>query len=478
MSQEVEPIVFRPTPKQREAHALLMLVTILLYGGAIRGAKTIWGCMEIITFCFKYPNSRWAMIRKDRVVLEATLLVTFKENFLDKGWNQYVVSFPQDTLVLTWNNGSQIIFMGENFDRDKELNRFKGLEINGAFIDEVNEIREVTLDKVIERSGSWFHSPGCPTKIIMSCNPSNGWVKTRFYKKWQKNELPPGQAYLQARIFDNPYIPKAYLDSLKLLPRYQYEVFVNGDWDIQLKTGGEFYKCFELDQHVAPVTYNPLWPLHVSFDDNSNPYLPSGIFQIELVKDEYDKPTGQKIIYMIAEVAGITPLNTVKAVCNEIIRMFPNHSTGMYIYGDATARKQDTKLEKGYDFFRLIRDYLKQYRPEDRVRASNPSVKMRGYWLNTVLELEIGKLKIVIGEHCTYAINDFVLLKEDENGDKFKEMEADEKTKVRFQKVGHFTDLFDYFMCSCFSTEFTDYQRGSVLPKPTSGKVISKNNSY
>ncbi len=478
MSQEVEPIVFRPTPKQREAHALLMLVTILLYGGAIRGAKTIWGCMEIITFCFKYPNSRWLMMRKDRVVLEATLLVTFTQNFLDKGWNQYVTSFPQDTLVLTWNNGSQIIFMGENFDRDKELNRFKGLEINGAFIDEVNEIREVTLDKVIERSGSWFHSPGCPTKVLMSCNPSNGWVKTRFYKKWQKGTLPPGQAYLQARIFDNPYIPAAYLESLKLLPRYQYEVFVNGDWDIQLKTGGEFYKCFELDQHVAPTFLDLNKPIHISWDDNVNPYLPCAIYQVDLVKDVAGKLTGQKIVYQVDEIAGETPNNTVKAVCTEIMRKYPEFTGGLFIYGDATANKEDTKLEKGMNFFRLITDYLKGYRPNNRVLKSNPSVIMRGMWLNTVLEKEIGGLKVVIGEHCTHSINDFVLLKEDENGGKFKEMDTHEKTKVRYQKVGHFTDCFDYFMCSCFATEFSDYQRGSIIAKPTSGKVISKNNSY
>ena len=76
---------------------------------------------------------------------------------------QFVKDFNNTSLVLTWNNGSQIIFMAEGYDTDKELNKFRGLEFNGAFIDEVNEVQEVTFDKIIERSGSWFGSQGCPS---------------------------------------------------------------------------------------------------------------------------------------------------------------------------------------------------------------------------------------------------------------------------------------------------------------------------
>lgn len=460
-------IKFAPTDKQKEAHRLLKDNRILLYGGAIRGAKSYWGCMEIITFCFKYPNSRWLVMRKDRVVLEATLLKTFTENFLDKGFYQYVKRFSQDDLTLTWNNNSEILFMGENYDKDKDLNRFKGLEINGAFIDEVNEIQEVSFDKVVERSGTWFHSPGCPTKILMSCNPAQNWVKERFYNKWKDGILPKGQAYLQAKIIDNPYVPKDFLENLKNLPRYQYEVFVNGDWDISLKIGGEFYKCFELDKHVGECDYNPSLPLHISWDDNVNPYLPCGIFQIQT---DSNTTNGHKSIFMIDEIAGCNPNNTIKSVCNEIKRKYPNHLSGMFIYGDATADKEDTKLEKGYNFYRLIQDHLKQYRPALRVLKSNPSVVMRGNWLNTVFEKEIGGLSVLISEKCTKAVNDFVLLKEAADGTKLKEMETDNKTKVRYQRVGHFTDLFDYFMCYAFASEFSSYQRGGLPSYIQSGK--------
>lgn len=411
------------------------------------------------------------MLRKDRVVLEATLLKTFVENFLDAGWSQYVKKFDLDSLELTWNNKSQLLFKGENYDKDKELNRFKGLEINGAFCDEVNETQEVTFDKVVERSGTWFHSPGCPSKILASCNPAQNWVKTRFYDPWENGTLPPGVAYIQAKITDNPYIPADYLESLKLLPKYQYKVFVEGDWNIALKIGGEFYKCFELDDHVGPTRYNPLLPLHISWDDNVNPYLPAGIFQILKTPDGWT-------VAMIEEIAGISPLNTVTKVCAEIKRLYPGHTAGMFIYGDATASKEDTKLEKGFNFYRLITDALKQYKPTSRVLRSNPSVSMRGNWINTIFEKKIGGIKIIIGENCKKTINDFVLLKEAEDGTKSKEMETNPTTKVRYQKVGHFTDLFDYLMCSAFAQKFAEYQAGSVISSIQSGRNFKSKNSF
>lgn len=459
----MEAIRFNPTPKQIEAHKALGANRIVLYGGAIRGAKSFWGCMEIISLCFKYPNSRWVMLRETRPRLTSTLLVTFKENFLDKGLLQYVTDFNNSSLVLTWNNGSQIIFMAEGYDTDKELNKFRGLEFNGAFIDEVNEIQEVTFDKIIERSGSWFGSPGCPTKILMSCNPTNGWVKDRFYTPWQQGKLPPNVAYIQAKISDNPHVPLDYLESLKMLPKYQYMVFVEGNWDVQLKTGGEAYKSFELDKHVGICNYDPSLALHISWDDNVNPYLPCGIFQIL-----------GKHVKMIDEITGINPNNTIKSVCNEIKRKYQGHASGMFVYGDATAQKDDTKLEKGYNFYRLITDELAVFKPSLRVLRSNPSVAMRLNWINTILETNIGQISITLHENCTNSINDFVLTKEAADGTKNKEMETDPKTKVRYQKYGHFSDLFDYLMCSAFANEYADYQRGGKW-SITVGKPSLKN---
>jgi predicted phage terminase large subunit-like protein len=224
----------KPTPKQREAARIAHNNTITLYGGAIRGGKSYWLLLLIFTYAMQYDNSRWAVIRASYTTLKSTLLVTFNQILTD--WlNPYIKSFNQSDFTVTLTNGSQIIFFAENFDNDKELNRFKGLEVNGFGIDEINEIQEKTFYKCIERSGSWQHSKNCPIKIFATCNPANNWVKEKFYDRWEKNELPNGWAYVPSKITDNPYISKDYLESLKLLPEHEYEVFVNGNWNMKLE---------------------------------------------------------------------------------------------------------------------------------------------------------------------------------------------------------------------------------------------------
>jgi len=154
-----------------------------------------------------------------------------------------------------------------------------------------------------------------------------------------------------------------------------------------------------------------------------------------------------------------TEQNKLEDVCEEIMEHYPDHTAGMFIYGDATSRKEDVKIEKGYNFFKLIARELKSYDPVLRVALSNPSVVMRGNFINKVLLTNFEDIKIVIGSNCKKAIEDFVNVKEASDGTKHKEMVTDDKTKVRYQKYGHFTDLFDYIICKAFEKEYQLYQK-------------------
>jgi len=455
------------TPKQSEAMDLLESgkFNFILYGGAIRGGKSVWGLSALLVLCTIYPKSRWCIIREDMEKIRTTTIPSFNKL-------QPSGVLKQSPYEYTHPNGSVILFKSESYDRDKDLDWMKGLEVNGFLFEEINECQEQTFYKAFERAGAWIIDgikiEEQPKPIILAtCNPTFGWVKKVIYDKWKTKTLPDTWNYVPAKITDNPHLPQAYIDNLNNMPRYQYEVFVLGNWDISLKVGGEFYKCFELEQHVAPVKYKPELPLHISWDDNVNPYLPCGIFQIE-----------GKEIRMIDEIAGINPNNTVKAVCAEIVRKYNTHTSGMFVYGDATAQKEDTKLEKGHNFYKIILDYLAQFRPVSRVLKSNPSVVMRGNWINTVLEKQLGGVRVVIGEHCRLAINDLILLKEAADGTKNKEMDTDPKTKVRYQKYGHFTDLFDYVMCSAFSHEFALYQSNNFIGNVATGRNVDSKERF
>jgi hypothetical protein len=443
-------ILFNPFPKQLEFLEAIFSkkYNLILYGGAIRGGKTFAGLGALILLSKIYPKSKWAIVRDSLQTLKRTTIPSFfkicPQSFIKK--------YNQDTQVVTFSNDSQIIFLGENFADDKELNRFKGLECNGFLFEEINECQQKTFYKAIERAGSHIIKNQPNPLILATCNPSNGWVKELIYNKWKLNDLPSNWIYIPSKITDNPFIPESYLESLKSLTPYEYEVFVNGNWDLQERTGAEFYKYFDLGKHVKKIIYNPDLPLHISWDENVNPYLPCGIFQIQ----------GNEI-RLIDEILGINPRNTIHDVCNEFKFRYKDHNTGLFIYGDATSQKDDVKQEKGYNFFRIVENELSIYNPTIRVSPSNPPVIIRGNFINKILYNNIFGLEFLIDVNCKTAIADFTNTKEAADGTKDKTKVKDAKSGVSYQEYGHLSDLTDYIICEAFKEEFSRYQHGDVI---------------
>lgn len=229
-------VLFEPYPKQNEFLEAVFSgkYRFVLYGGAIRGGKTYAMLGTFILLCKLFPGSRWAIVRDSLPTLKRNTIPSFEKicpkNFISK--------YNQDTQVVTFNNGSQILFFAENYNDDKELNRWKGLEVNGFGLEECNELQEVSFYKAIERAGTYIPKTGTkpPPVIMCTCNPSDGWVKRLWYTRHRDGTLPTEWKYIAATILDNPAIcsDEAYMRSLKDLPPYQYDLFVNGNWDAQI----------------------------------------------------------------------------------------------------------------------------------------------------------------------------------------------------------------------------------------------------
>ena len=260
------------SPKQSEAFELATSgeKDIILYGGAIRGGKTFW---LLTTFCYlasTYPKSRWVIVRESLPTLKRTTLVSFQA-LLSEGLNRYVKDFNRDTFTVTFRNDSQIIFMAESFDQDKELNRFRGLEVNGAGAEEINELQEATFNKLIERTGTWLKAGDVPSVILATCNPTHNWVKDKFYDRWKDGTLPERWSYIQAKITDNPFIPESYLRSLKdnMMP-VDYQRFVEGDWEV-IEVSNQFAKNWD-DKFIEDVYIRENETLYISMDFNVEPF--------------------------------------------------------------------------------------------------------------------------------------------------------------------------------------------------------------
>jgi len=287
-----------------------------------------------------------------------------------------------------------------------------------------------------------------PKKILATCNPAQNWVKEKFYDKWKKSELPDKWLYIPAKIHDNPFIPKDYLESLKQLPAYDYEVFVNGNWEIQPRTGYEFYKSFNTDKHRKTVKYNPNKALHITLDFNVVPYMTMLVWQI------YKQGKGWRL-ECIKEYTTRPPKNTTKGIATEFTKDFSNHVNGLFYYGDPSGKKRDTRTQQGGNDFTILHNSLKNFFPKDKVLRSAPSINARGNFINSLFDGLVEDCEVIIDENCKEFIADLTNLKEDADGKKLKE--KDKKDGISFEKYGHLSDAFDYFICKVLEPQYKSF---------------------
>lgn len=245
---------------------------VVVFGGAIRGGKTY---ALLTTFCYlslNYPKSRWVIVRRSLPDLKRNTFPSF-DGLLDIGVRDKVSNWNHDTQVVTFVNGSQIMFMAESYDTDKDLNRFKGLEANGFGFEEVNECQKETFYKAIERTGTWLKAKGNPPMVIFcTLNPAHNWTKDVFYNPFREGKLPQGWTFIPSLITDNPYVPKEYREGLQYMNPVAYARFVLGDWDIVESIDNPWMYAFRDEFITDKIDFNTHQPYIVSLDFNIDPY--------------------------------------------------------------------------------------------------------------------------------------------------------------------------------------------------------------
>jgi hypothetical protein len=264
-------VVFEPYPKQQEFIDAVFSgkYDFLCYGGSMGGGKSYVGLAILIMLCKIFPGSKWVVIRESLPTIKRTTLPSFKkvlpENFL-KGYNQ------QENIA-TFTNGSQILFMAEDYANDKDFDRFKGLEVNGFLLEQLEELQKGLLDVCTIRAGRHKLKGNNPPPIILATvNPTLTWVKEEVYLKFVNGTLPDRWYYLSASIFDNPALAddKAYMDRFKNLDPLTYARHIEGNWNA-FAVDKPFMYCFE-DKHISTtIELNPKDTVYLSFDFNVDP---------------------------------------------------------------------------------------------------------------------------------------------------------------------------------------------------------------
>lgn len=444
--------------KQYEATKLLTDPTVnsILYGGAIRGAKTAWGAITFFQLAKTYPNSRWCMMRADTPKITTNLLPSVANFYSKPEIAKDIAGFNQNKLEYTLKNGSIIKMFPESFNQDKTLSRFLGLEMNGFFLDELSEYQQVTWENAFVRAGSWLNAePNIwgrkPRPLVLaSCNPSKNWVKEVWYDRWVDGSLAtkkPSWRYVPAKITDNPWVEKSYYDSLKenMTPE-NYQRFVDGDWEYVERKGNEWLYKFDYTQHVKKVKFNPNLPTFLTYDFNVLPYQTLLCFQVDV------RPDGVHVIRFYKEYCFESPRNNAKDVTQAWIKDYPMVHGPMPVNycGDKSGENRVPGLGD-INAFIPVKQTLERYlhKGSDMIFRRQFFNEFARTMLNDILS---GTLPIVIEIdelNCPKLIRDIQESMESDKGGIHKE-KVKMTNGLTYEKNGHCVDAFKYGMLSVF----------------------------
>lgn len=418
-SSNVE-VLFNPFPKQIEFLEAVFggKYTFIMYGGSIRGGKTFAGIGALLLLCKKYPKSKWAIVRTD--------LQTLKRNSIPSFWKccpkSFIKHYSQDNQVVTFTNDSQIMFFGENYADDKDLNRWRGLEVNGFLLEELNELQYKSFNKAIERAGSNVIDPKPKPLIIATCNPANNWVKELIYNKHLAGELPEKWLYITAKIFDNPYVASDldYMEALKTMPPMEYDLFVNGDWN-SFAVNNPFAYCFDETKHVGKCEFDPNLELMLSFDFNKDP-ITCVVSQHGEARENSQHPEIDLELRYIKEFK--LSNSDIYALCEAIKTTYDYHNPLYLITGDATGRARSALVRGNINYWKVIKQEFGVSDNQIKTPSVNPSVKDTRVLMNSMF---VNYNVVVDPDNCPAFIKDLKFVECDEFGDLMKDRTGEYK---------------------------------------------------
>ena len=252
---------FKPLTRQSEALKFLSVdsnVETILYGGAAGGGKTMLGCMWQILRRLKYPGTRSLIGRAKLDTLKKTTMNTFFQVANDIGLKAGEdFNYNQQSHIIKFSNGSEIILADLFlYPSDPNFQDLGGLELTDVFLDEATEISEKAYSVVCSRIRYKLNEFGLKPKILLTCNPSKGWIYNQFYLPYKNQNLPDHLAFIQALPGDNIHLPDAYVTSLSRLPEADRKRLLEGDWEFdnssdRLYLYDELMRCFREPMNVG-----------------------------------------------------------------------------------------------------------------------------------------------------------------------------------------------------------------------------------
>ena len=236
MSATETKIKWDLTEKQALAFEILSddTTTELLFGGGAGGGKSMFGCGWLIYLSLRYTEIRCFMGRESLEDFKKSTMLSFIDTCTLWGLKverDYHHNQP-DKYFHFHKTGSRVYYSELSFyPSDQNYDYLGSTEYTAAFIDEANQVTAKAKSVIRSRVRYKLEQNGLKPKLLLTCNPSKGYLYSEFYKPSKDNSLSADKKFIQALVTDNWYIDVSYITNLEGLDKESKERMLFGNWE-------------------------------------------------------------------------------------------------------------------------------------------------------------------------------------------------------------------------------------------------------
>jgi phage terminase large subunit len=261
--------------------------------------------------------------------------------------------------------------MGENISHDPELNSFLGLETNGIFYEQIEELSEKLWNIGNSRLGSWYVDKMPNPISLATFNPTQKWIKNKVHVPFLENNLPPKYYYQLAYPDDNAFVTNEQKEGWEQLDERYKRQFILGDWTNFDHDGSRWAYAFDENKHcVNEMEFNPNREICISFDFNKNP-MSCIIFQSNGINSLH--------IYDAIKL----PNSDIYQMCEYINAHYPNKV--FLVTGDASGNSGSAMVKDNQTYYKIIQKELRLGRNQLLVPTINPPLEKNRVLFNSIL---------------------------------------------------------------------------------------------
>jgi len=334
--------------------------------------KTYAGIIKTTLQKLKYPKIDCAYYLPTYNLIKDIAIPRFAETLDDLGLT-YDINLSDKVI--------KVINAGQDFGRIilRTMDNPKlivGYEVGYSLIDEVDILPANKMEDVF-RNVVARNRQRMPDKeynqLDVVGTPEGYKFFYRFYKETlsKPNLETKNKKLIRASTYDNPYLPKEYIQSLadEYSPQ-QLEAYLNG-YFVNLTTGNVFNE-FDRHENHNPRKIQDKDVLHIGIDFN----ITNMSAVIHVVDDD--------ILYAVDEITGAFDTNELATIIKE---RYKGHRIAVYPDASGMQRKSsalgmtDFKILKQYGF--VIKSNKSNPLVRDRINETNRRFREKTYFVNT-----------------------------------------------------------------------------------------------